>query len=65
MLLRSLALKCNVPYTTTLSNLLYIWWKARMLLLPWLLIWEKTAAAVLFLSLAPFPQNNILAYCAP
>ena len=29
------ALKCYVPYTTTLSNLLYIWWMARVLLLPW------------------------------
>ena len=29
------ALKCSAHYTTTLSNLLYIWWKARVLLLPW------------------------------
>ena len=29
------ALKCYVSYTTTLSNLLYSWWMARVLLLPW------------------------------
>ena len=29
------ALKCSAHYTTTLSNLLYIWWRARVLLFPW------------------------------
>ena len=32
---------------------------------PVVLIWEKTAQLVFPLSLAPLPQNNILAYGAP
>lgn len=38
---------------------------ARVLLLQWLLIWEKTAVAGLSPLLAILPQNNILACCAP
>ena len=32
---------------------------------PVVLIWEKTDKGGLSLSLAPLPQNNILAYSAP
>lgn len=32
---------------------------------PVVLIWEKTDKVGLSLSLAPLPQNNILAYSAP
>ena len=59
------ALMCYVLYTTTLSNLLYIWWKARVLLLPWYSFGRRPTKAVSPLSLAPLPQNNTLAYSSP
>ena len=54
------ALKCFVPCTTTLSNLLYVWWMARVLLLPWYSFGRRPTKAVSPLSLVPLPQNNYL-----